>query len=355
MKVNIEKLIELNEIQSLNTLRKLIIVINPEWEYDKNEKNDEIQYDASNWELPPELVDVVKELNNDKNTSIEDKIIKLYEIISKKYIYDDNLISYIKKVGDDRFELNDGYGRRVDETWKINRAKHNRRVCFELSRYLAEAITELEGKVEDFNTCILWDENLTHYLVGIISNEYCVTLDLDDFSNIKDITRIKAGLTIKGIHILKDEKGKFAKSLNSFNSQKDESAFTSIRNKVKEKSKQENIDTPDDILFLQYAMEILSVDSQIDSQGIFEYMKEIVDIKLGPVNREKVWKTIEGEQKRLIRCIIATINHKHYMIDVDECKIYPFDRTKLKDDNCKFVSFEDGSSRNWRIDSYRGG
>ncbi len=363
MKVNIEKLIELNEIQSLITLRKQVIILNPEWEYDKNIKSDEIQYDASNWDLPPELLDLVNKLNQDKSTSIEEKIIQIYEKISRDYFYDDNLISYIKKTGDDKFELNDGYGRKVDEKWKTNRSKHNRRVCFELSRYLAEAISELDGKKQDFNTCIFWDENLTHYLVGIISDEYSLTLDLDDFNNIKDLTRIKAGLTINGIHIFEDKNGAFTNSLNRFNNGKKDSAYTNIKQQVIKKQQRSNNDDknqeiPDDILFLQYAMEILSEDYQIDSQGIFEYMKEIVDIKLGPINREKVWKRIgketEGEQNRLIRCLLIKINQKCYMIDVDSIKIFQFDKKDLKNDSCEFVSFEEGSNRNWRIDPYRG-
>ena len=363
MKVDIKKLMELNELQSLTTLRKLIIILNPEWEYDKKISSEEIQYDASNWDLPSELYEYVKELNNDKDTGVEEKIIQIYEKISKLYCYDDNLISYIRKAGDDKFELNDGYGRKVDQKWRTNRSKHNRRVCFELSRYLAEAISKLDGKNEDFNICIFWDENLTHYLVGIISNEYSVTLDLDDFNNIKDLTRIKAGLTINGINILKDKNGTFAKSLNKFNNGKNDSAYTNIKQQInnkKEERNNENEDqeSQDDILFLTYAMEILSEEYQIDSQGIFEYMKEIVDIKLGPVNREKVWKRIEkendGEQSRLIRCLLVKINRQYYLIDVDERKIFQFDKKNLENDSCEFVSFEEGSNRNWKIDPYRG-
>ena len=72
MKVDIKKLMELNELQSLTTLRKLIIILNPEWEYDKKISSEEIQYDASNWDLPSELYEYVKELNNDKDTGVEE-------------------------------------------------------------------------------------------------------------------------------------------------------------------------------------------------------------------------------------------------------------------------------------------
>ena len=262
MKVDIKKLMELNELQSLTTLRKLIIILNPEWEYDKSVSSEEIQYDTSDWDLPSELYEYIKKLNSEKDTSFEDKIIQIYEKISKTYCYDDNLISYIRKEGDDKFELNDGYGRKVGEKWKINRSKHNRRVCFELSRYLAQAISKLDGKSKNFNICIFWDENLTHYLVGITSNEYSITLDLDDFNNIKDLTRIKAGLTINGIHILKDTNEVFTNSLNKFNKGKNDSAYTNIRQQVVKKEEQPNNKDnkqkiPEDVLFLQYATTLL--------------------------------------------------------------------------------------------------
>lgn len=37
-------------------------------------------------------------------------------------------------------------------------------------------------------------------------------------------------------------------------------------------------------------MEVLATKYNVDSQGIFEYMKEIIDIRLGSENREKIWK-----------------------------------------------------------------
>lgn len=63
---------------------------------------------------------------------------------------------------------------------------------------------QLFEEKENFNVCILWNKDLTHYLVGLASDEYSVTLDTDDFFYIKDLTRIKTGLTAKGITILED-------------------------------------------------------------------------------------------------------------------------------------------------------
>ena len=45
----------------------------------------------------------------------------------------------------------------------------------------------------------------------------------------------------------------------------------------------------EEVSFLEKAVEILKEDG-LDSQGIFEYMKEIIDISIGKENREKIWK-----------------------------------------------------------------
>jgi len=38
---------------------------------------------------------------------------------------------------------------------------------------------------------------------------YSLAIDLDDFFRIKDLTRVKTGLTLEGITILEDDKDKF--------------------------------------------------------------------------------------------------------------------------------------------------
>ena len=185
MSYNIEKIKELNNLISLSFLKKHIIVLDPEEKENYNkeiEKN--IVYDAREWKIPEELQNFIEELSKDSQLNNEDKILKVYERICKEHIYDDNLISYIKKVDDDVFALPDWYGRDIDDEWEQNREKHNRRICFELSRYLAKALKELLKDNEDYETCIEWNKELTHYFVGLICEDYSVTLDTDDFFNI---------------------------------------------------------------------------------------------------------------------------------------------------------------------------
>lgn len=351
MSINIEKFNKLNELVSLEFRRKHTVVLNPEKKEDIHEED--IIYDKANWKITDELKKYVDELSQNNDLSIEDKILYIYEKICKDYVYDDNLISYIKKNDEDVFSIPDWYGRDVDQEWEKNRENHNRRICFELSRYLAKALDELLKENKDYDVCILWNKNLTHYFVGLTSNEYTLALDVDDFFNIKDLTRVKADLTIEGIQILEDNKNKFKNALEKFNDGKNEYAIKKVEDKintnnVKSKEKFQNKDQAktedDEVKFLAKAMQILSEEYKLDSQGMYEYMKEIVDIRIGSEGREKIWKKIEGntnESTRYIRCLILDINNKKYLVDVENKEIREFDEKELEEKRTKFVPYKE--------------
>ena len=215
MSINIEKIIKLNELVNMFFRSKHTIVLDPKLEkkYGKYLGEDMV-YDKADWNISSELKEYVDKLAMNKELSNEEKILLVYEKLCYDYVYDDNLISYIQKVDDDIFSLPDWYGRNVDKEWEKNREKHNRRICFELSRYLVESLNELFKNDENYNSCILWNKNLTHYFVGLTSNEYSLAIDLDDFFRIKDLTRVKTGLTLEGITILEDDKDKFKNVLD---------------------------------------------------------------------------------------------------------------------------------------------
>ena len=359
MSTSIIKLIKLNELVSLYSRRKPKIVLNPEEEYENKEAlNDDIIYDKAKWKIADEHQVFIDKLSKNNLLSNEDKILYVFDRLCKEYTYDDNLLSYIKKVDDEKFVLPDWYGRDINSEWEKNREKHNRRVCYEVSRYLAKILTELFKDKEDFNICILWDKDLTHYFVGLTCDEYSLTLDLDDFNNIKDLTRLKLGLTIEGINILDDDKGKFKYALTNFNEGRSKYAIKKIESEIKfltinedEKNKEfKEMEEPDDIIFLKYAIEILKEQYNIDSQGLFEYMKEIVDIKLGPESRQKIWKKLEGnfnEETRYIRSLILNVENKKYLIDVDQKILRPFDEKELTKKNAIFIPYKE-LIRNWR-------
>ena len=73
-------------------------------------------------------------------------------------------------------------------------------------------------------------------------------------------------------------------------------------------------------------------------------MKEIVDIRLDPKSRKKLWKRIDGESReslRYIRCLCVNINGKDYLIDVDKKLIRPFDREELNQKRTSFVEYSE--------------
>ena len=350
MNKDISKLIKLNDLVSLSFRRRHIIVLDPkDKQMGENIISPSIEYDKSEWKIPNKIKAFVNDLSRSSYLSDEDKILLIYERLCQDYIYDDNLISYIQKVDDESFDLPDWYGRDIDSNWEENRESHNRRVCYEVSRYLAEALNELFKDNDDFNTCILWDKGLTHYFVALTSSEYSITLDLDDFNNIKDLTRVKAGLTAQGITILDDKNGKFGRALDRFNEGKAKDAIKKIESEVSEKGDEYHLkdesqsEEPDDIIFFKNAIEILANEHNIDSQGIYEYMKEIIDIRLGPEGRKKVWKKLRGEDEkstRYVRCLVLNIDNQSYIIDVDAITVRPFDEKEFEQEDPVFIPYK---------------
>lgn len=354
MSINIEKLKQLNDKVSLSFRRKHIIVLNPKDKpKDEDSISEDVEYDKTEWKVPENLSYLIETLSESSYLNNEDKILMIFEKICKTYVYDDNLISYIQKIDDESYELPDWYGREVNQEWEKNREQHNRRVCYEVSRYLAEALKDLFKDNDDYNICILWDKGNTHYFVGLTCKDYNITLDTDDFNNIKDLTRLKAGLTAQGIVILDDKENKFKNALDKFNENKREDSIMKIEedigNSTNSKSNEKNEDfnlneENDNIAFIRNAVEILKEKYNIDSQGLFEYIKEIIDIKLGPESRKKVWKKLEGNDNkatRYIRCLVLDVNNQKYIIDVDRGELRTFDEEEFKGDNPEFIPYKD--------------
>ena len=112
----------------------------------------------------------------------------------------------------------------------------------------------------------------------------------------------------------------------------------------------------DDVEFLQYSIEVLKEYYDLDSAGIYEYVKEIVDTKIGARARKKVWKEYEtepGTGKRYTRCLIVTIDDAPYVVDVTQDKTEELFR-KLKDKEKEdYIPFKE-MSRDWDEDPYDG-
>lgn len=362
--MNITRLDKLSKLVSSSLKRKPKILIDPKdiLRITGNNYNQNIDFnmdiDVDEWILNEKLQKEIANISADRHTNIEEKILNIYQKLCEDYTYDDNVLSYIKKYEDDSFGLPDFYGRNTTEKWKENRTKHNRRNCYEISRLLAQSIKELiknAGISSNYDVCILWDEALTHYFVGLTSNEYCVTLDLDDFNQIKDLTRMKTGLTLEGVRVLEDTNGKFTNVLQKINKGRSSSAQEHIENKREIETEKENktIDSDetesDDYKFLKFAIETLVNDYNLDSQGLFEYMKEIVDTKIGPATRKKVWKQIDVDNgdttvKRYTRCLVINIDDSNYVIDVEGKDIdsifYEIDENMMAGPDSTFIPYK---------------
>lgn len=294
-----------NEIcENLDGDYKIILepkrALNEEW----------IEYDTVKWEMENQLKDLVDNLIKDKTVSLEDKIIKVYEFICMNYIYDANVLYFFKRDVSDpaniRYIAVDWYGRVVGKDWIEKRKNHNRRICYEFSRFYAKAInTLIDGKFE-LEACMIGDKENTHYVVGLTGKDYSIILDQDDFNSIKDLTRLKMGLTIKGIHILRDETGAFTKVVEKFNKGKlvELKEIDEARANLKDK---------DFIAYINKSIETINK-YNIDSQGFFEYVRFLIE-EFG-IKIEKIWKEDKkANEKRYERCLYFKYDDKTYLLD----------------------------------------
>lgn len=294
-----------NEVnESLEGNYKIIL------EPNRNLTDEWIEYDQVKWELDESLQKLVNTLLEEDIIDFEEKVLRIYKYICLNYVYDDNVLYFFKKDSSDpnniKYIAVDWYGRIIDKKWKENRKNHNRRVCYEFARFYAKAINEMLIGNDNCEAFMLGDKENLHYVVGLTGNEYSIILDPDDFNNIKDLTRLKLGLTINGIKILRDNSGKFQKAVDKFNQDK--------KNELPEVEKtRENLKDGNFIEYFKSVVEILK-SYNIDSQGFYEYMKSIVEQE--EIETEKVWKKINGDnEKRYARCSIFNLDSKTYLLD----------------------------------------
>lgn len=273
-------------------------------------QEDWIEYDQVKWEMEEGISKLVEKLLKESSMSFEEKILEVYKYICFNYVYDANVLYFFKRDDSDinniKYIAVDWYGRIIDKKWKENRKNHNRRVCYEFARFYAKAINEMLIGNDNCEAFMLGDKENLHYVVGLTGNEYSIILDPDDFNNIKDLTRLKLGLTINGIKILRDNSGKFQKAVDKFNQDK--------KNELPEVEKtRENLKDGNFIEYFKSVVEILK-SYNIDSQGFYEYMKSIVEQE--EIETEKVWKKINGDnEKRYARCSIFNLDSKTYLLD----------------------------------------
>lgn len=271
---------------------------------------DWIEYDTVEWELDESIQNLVNQLLKDTTLTFEEKVLNVYNYICLNYIYDDNVLYFFKRDCSDpnniKYIAVDWYGRIVDKKWIENRKKHNRRICYEFSRLYAKAINELLDEHDNLEAFMVGDKENLHYIVGLTGKDYSLLLDQDDFNSIKDLTRLKLGLTLKGIKILRDDNDKFQKAIDNFN-----------KDKLNELVEIEEITKAlKDVDIIKYLNEIINVlkNHNIDSQGFMEYMRSKIEQE--NIEIEKIWKEVKGgNEKRYVRCLIFNFDSKTYLLD----------------------------------------
>ena len=294
-----------NELtQSLEGDYKIILEPNREL------REDWIEYDQVKWELDEHLQNLVTTLSKDNSLTFEEKLLNVYKYICLNYIYDDNVLYFFRRDCSDpnniKYIAVDWYGRIVGNTWIENRKKHNRRICYEFARFYAKAINELLGENSNLEAFMVGDKENLHYVTALTGNEYSIILDLDDFNSIKDLTRLKLGLTLKGIRILRDDSKKVQEAIDNFN--KDRLNELPEVDEVTQELKEKNT--------IQYLLAIVKIlrSQNIDSQGFMEYMR--AKIEQEEIEIEKIWKEVKGgSEKRYVRCLIFNFDSKTYLLD----------------------------------------
>lgn len=267
-------------------------------------KEDYVELDCINWELEDTMVELVDSLKNINKLTLEEKILEVYKFICLNYIYDDNVLFFFKKRKDDEgntyYIAVDWYGRIIDKNWIEKRKTHNRRICYEFSRFFAKAINILIGNRDDIESFIIGLKDNTHYVTVISGEDYSAILDLDDFNKIKDLTRLKTGLTLDGIRILRDDKNILRNTIDKFNESRKPTLIE--KGNIKEK-----------IEYFNKAINTIK-EYNLDSQGFNEIMKKIIEDE--KIDTDRLWKLeAESPEKRYVRCIGFEYESKKYIVD----------------------------------------
>lgn len=306
-------------------------------EPNRNIQEDWIEYDTVKWEMENGINKLVEKLLKETSMSFEEKVLEVYKYICLNYVYDANVLYFFKRDDSDinniKYIAVDWYGRIVGKDWIEKRQKHNRRICYEFARFYAKAINVLLDGNDKLEAFMLGDKENLHYVVGLTGEEYSIILDLDDFNSIKDLTRVKFGLTIKGIKILRDESGKFKQVVDKFNEGK--------RDEIEEiEEAKKNLKDKNLIEYFNKVAQILK-NKNIDSQGFFEYIRAIVENE--GIKIEKIWKEDKiAPEKRYERCIIFELDGKTYLIDSIEQVIF---QTEKEDIDTKFFVFNSAENK----------
>lgn len=245
---------------------------------DKEEINDSaIKHDYVAWEAENDsIMDKLNKIENIDQLDLIDIILKIHCMVCEYFVFDD-FCYFLGKYDKEKniCTIDQKYGRNPNSKWIEERKKHNRRICFELSRYVAFRIKQLAN--EECDVFLVSDEYECHYATAVISKDFMITIDADDFVKGEDLNRVKLGLEIKGITIVSDEKNIVKEALEKINSNKKSK-------KDFEREAKEDAEKKADYEWIDI---LLSKTQIIGNDGVFNYMKPILEFK--GYEPKKVW------------------------------------------------------------------
>lgn len=269
-----EFLKKLNELNSLMNWCK--IKVNPD---DTEEINDSgIKKDYISWYEDDDHIfeELCKDENFEQLSTIE-KIIKIHSLVCQYFVFDDFcyfLGTYNKEKNICTIDAK--YGRNPNTVWRENRKKHNRRICYELSRYMAVRLKQFIKEESDI--FLVADEYETHYATVYVCDDFMIIIDTDDYWKGADLNRVKLGLEIKGITIVSDEKNIVKEKLNEINKTR----------KSKKEFEKEIENDPIEQSRIEWIHILLEKIKITGNDGIFKYMQTILEMK-GYVPK-KIWE-----------------------------------------------------------------
>mgnify|MGYP004537615081 CR=1 FL=1 len=269
-----EFLLKLKELNSLMNWSK--IKINPEETEEID--NCDIQKDYVFWkEDDDNIYDALCKTQKFEQLSTIEKILKIYCLVCKYFVFDDFcyfLGNYNKEK--DICTIDQKYGRNPNQIWIQNRKKHNRRICYELSRYMAVRLKQFIN--EDADIFLVSDEYETHYATAYVCDDFMIIIDTDDYWKGADLDRIKLGLEIKGITIVSDEKNIVKEKLAKINKTR----------KSKKEFQKEIEEDPVEKSKIEWIEILLKKIKILGNDGIFKYMCTILEMK--GYEPKKIWE-----------------------------------------------------------------
>ncbi len=273
-KKRIEFLRKLKEVNSLMNWNK--IKVNPEETQEID--NSKIKKDYVLWKEDDDTLffELCKDEGFEQLSTIE-KILKIHFGVCKNFVFDDFcyfLGSYNKEKN--ICTIDSKFGRNPNLVWRENRKKHNRRICYELSRYMAVRLKQFIKEESDI--FLVSDEYETHYATAYVCDDFMIIIDTDDYWKGADLNRVKLGIEIKGITIVSDEKNIVKEKLDEINkTRKSKKEFQQeIENDAVEKSK---------IEWMNILLEKIKI---LGNDGIFKYMCTILEMK--GYEPKKIWE-----------------------------------------------------------------